>query len=403
MQGDYIPSGDPVNDPDSEFFPAPPDSPPPENGPTVFTPPPTFDDPDLMQFQLNDGPYLDLHTDRMYFTLIRFINPENGWGFPSIPDLIYRSRMQKTAVRKYLKLLCEPKEKGGLGKFTRIEREPGSQSNAYFLNAWATGLVPEPMNAPCDDPLGEALRLAVEQVQAEKDWHIETRDLHIEQLRAQVEALGATPVTPDEPLRHADPSVTRTPLPPPAEPPPPHYPEVDQWVAENWARLKAGGIKSFVAYREWVRKYPGEVEIQAEKWRAADQAERRADQSTGRDAPEELAIPVWDGPSPEPEAEQLWSDVLDNLQTMLPRPIFETWLRPTTGIAIETGDVDVLVVAVPTPFAVEWLGRRMFQGLQAQLQKVADKSFHLRFVVRGPVAQDDSTEGGDVNPAPGGD
>ena len=110
----------------------------------TFTPPLTFDDPDLISFYLTDGLYLDLHTDRVYFALIRCTDPETGWSFPSIPDLEYLTRMKHTAVRKYLKVLCEEPEKGGLGKFSKVARQNGSAPNGYFLNAWANELVPEP-------------------------------------------------------------------------------------------------------------------------------------------------------------------------------------------------------------------------------------------------------------------
>ena len=407
MQGDYIPSDNGVTGSEPEFSPTPPGIPTPEDhAPEAFTPPFTFDDSDLLQFQRDDGPYLDIYTDAIYRSLICCTDPETGWSFPPMDSLVYLSKMKPTAVRKHVKILCDE-----LDKFTKVERssENGSEANAYYLNAFSHGLVPSPMNPPTDDPLGEARRMVAQQrlgaLTAQKDYELETKDLHIEQLKAQLEALGVPPVPPSEP---ADPPSREPPLRanpplPPEEPPPPQFPEVDQWVAENWERLKAGGIKSYVGYREWLRKHPHEIEIQAEKWRAADQAEERAAQGNRRNPPEDLTVPVWDGPPPDPEAGQLWSTVLDNLRAKLPRPTFETWLKPTTGMAIDPGDVDVLVVGAPTPFAVEWLERRMFHALQTELQKVADKSLDLRFTVRGPMAEDESTEGGDSDSRQGGD
>lgn len=376
----------------------PPDTSPsgsPESEP--FNPPYTFDDPDLIQFYLSDGPYLDLYTDKIYFALIRCTDPETGWAFPSISDIAYLAKMKTTAVRKYLKPLCDAEF--GLGKFHRIFRQNGSESNGYFLNAWSGGLVPEPINEPSDDPLGEAQRLAVQRRHAEKDWEIETRDLHIEQLKAQLEALGATPVSLDEPLRVANPFATRTPPPsPPEEPPPPDYQDVDQWVEENWERLHRGGVNNFVGYREWVRKNPHEIETQEERWRAADRADGRVSQQRREAGSREHTVPVWDGPPPDPEAEQLWKAVLTSLQNRLPRPTFETWLRSTVGMAIETGEVDALVAVAPTPFAVEWLERRMFHALHGELEKAAERPMELRLRVAGPVAEADPAGGGDSNP-----
>lgn len=77
-------------------------------------------------------------------------------------------------------------------------------------------------------------------------------------------------------------------------------------------------------------------------------------------------------------AREVWKAVLGDLQMRLPRPIFETWLKPTEGVA-DNGEV--FVVEAPTPFAVEWLKRRMFHGLQSTLEKVADRPMQLELRV----------------------
>ena len=78
-------------------------------------------------------------------------------------------------------------------------------------------------------------------------------------------------------------------------------------------------------------------------------------------------------------AREIWRAVLGDLQVQLPRPTFETWLKPTEGLA-DNGEV--FVVEVPTPFAVEWLERRMFHALQRTLEKVAGRPLQLRLQVR---------------------
>ena len=229
MQGDYTSSRDSVHGSDSvisQVSPAsgaPPSSgttatlhpgtpPPGDQAPPPFTPPPTFDDPDLLAFQRHDGPYLDLFTDRVYYTLMRCVDPETGWAFPPNEDLTVLSKLKPTALRKHINILCDE-----LGKFTKVERkskEKGRLPNAYFLNAWTTGLVPSPMNEPSEDPLGEARRIIAQQkidaLRVEKDYEIEARELYIEQLKAQLEAAGVPPVSPSEPTS-----------PPRANPPPP--------------------------------------------------------------------------------------------------------------------------------------------------------------------------------------
>ena len=83
----------------------------------------------------------------------------------------------------------------------------------------------------------------------------------------------------------------------------------------------------------------------------------------------------------DPSAQQLWRAVLGDLQMQLPRPTFETWLKPTEGVA---DDGEVFVLEAPTDFAVEWLERRMFHALQQTLEKVAGRPVELRIQVRRP-------------------
>ncbi len=78
-------------------------------------------------------------------------------------------------------------------------------------------------------------------------------------------------------------------------------------------------------------------------------------------------------------AREVWRAVLGDLQLQVPRPTFETWLKPTEGVA-ENGEV--FVVEAPTPFAVEWLERRMFHSLQRTLEKVAGHPVQLQLRVR---------------------
>ena len=76
--------------------------------------------------------------------------------------------------------------------------------------------------------------------------------------------------------------------------------------------------------------------------------------------------------------------MLGDLQMQLPRPTFETWLKPTEGVSLsqESDGAQVFVVEAPTPFAVEWLERRMFHALQRTLEKVAGHPVELHLRVR---------------------
>ena len=83
-------------------------------------------------------------------------------------------------------------------------------------------------------------------------------------------------------------------------------------------------------------------------------------------------------------AREVWRAVLGDLQMQLPRPTFETWLKPTEGVSLsqESDGAQVFVVEAPTPFAVEWLERRMFHALQRTLEKVAGHPVELHLRVR---------------------
>ena len=78
-------------------------------------------------------------------------------------------------------------------------------------------------------------------------------------------------------------------------------------------------------------------------------------------------------------AREVWRAVLGDLQMQLPRPTFETWLKPTEGVA---DDGEAFIVEAPTSFAVEWLERRMFHALQRTLEKVVGHPLELRLQVR---------------------
>ena len=83
-------------------------------------------------------------------------------------------------------------------------------------------------------------------------------------------------------------------------------------------------------------------------------------------------------------AREVWRAVLGDLQMQLPRPTFETWLKPTEGVALShnADGEQVFIVEAPTPFAVEWLERRMFHALQRTLEKVAGHPLELHLQVR---------------------
>jgi chromosomal replication initiator protein len=81
----------------------------------------------------------------------------------------------------------------------------------------------------------------------------------------------------------------------------------------------------------------------------------------------------------EPTTREVWRAVLGELQLQLPRPTFETWLKQTEGISC---DGQSFVVEVPTPFAVAWLERRMYQCIQRTVEKITQQPLDIRFQVK---------------------
>jgi chromosomal replication initiator protein len=77
-------------------------------------------------------------------------------------------------------------------------------------------------------------------------------------------------------------------------------------------------------------------------------------------------------------AREVWRAALGELQLQLDRPIFETWLKQTEGVNFDNSR---FVVEVPTPFAVAWLERRMYQNIQKTVEKVTGHILDIQFQV----------------------
>ena len=98
-------------------------------------------------------------------------------------------------------------------------------------------------------------------------------------------------------------------------------------------------------------------------------------------------------------ARETWKAVLGELQLQLPRPTFETWLKPTEGLSY---DDKCFVVQVATPFAVAWLERRMYQAIQKTLEKIVHYTLEIQFQVNAngnPGAEATATDGSRITAA----
>ena len=95
----------------------------------------------------------------------------------------------------------------------------------------------------------------------------------------------------------------------------------------------------------------------------------------------------------DPRPAEVWSAVLGELQLQVPKPMFETWLRRTSGVFM---DREIFIAGAPTPFAVEWLERRMFHAIQTVVHKVTREPLEVRFQVVGSRGM--ATSDGEADP-----
>ena len=82
-------------------------------------------------------------------------------------------------------------------------------------------------------------------------------------------------------------------------------------------------------------------------------------------------------------AAQLWEAALGSLEVRLAGPSFDTFLRGTRGLSLQG---DRLIVAAPSPFAVEYLEKRLRGAAQEAVRSVARAALTVQFQVAEPEA-----------------
>jgi chromosomal replication initiator protein len=95
-------------------------------------------------------------------------------------------------------------------------------------------------------------------------------------------------------------------------------------------------------------------------------------------------------------ARQIWSAALGQLQLEIPRPNYETWLKPTSTVGLVD---DILTISTPSPFAAEMLEKRLSGTIHRTVSRVAGRKLKIEFRVQGSshesqreTPQADSTE-----------
>jgi len=79
-------------------------------------------------------------------------------------------------------------------------------------------------------------------------------------------------------------------------------------------------------------------------------------------------------------ADEAWSKILESARAKLPEQSFRTWLAPTSAVALSS---DVLVVAAPSDFAVEWIEDKYGELLLTLTRSHLGDTFTLAFESRG--------------------
>ena len=79
-------------------------------------------------------------------------------------------------------------------------------------------------------------------------------------------------------------------------------------------------------------------------------------------------------------ARKIWLAALGQLQLEIPRPNYETWLKPTIPSSLGN---DTLIISTPSPFAAEMLEKRLSGTIHRTVSRVAGRELTVEFTVQG--------------------
>lgn len=83
-------------------------------------------------------------------------------------------------------------------------------------------------------------------------------------------------------------------------------------------------------------------------------------------------------------ADEAWSKILESARAKLPEQSFRTWLAPTSAVALSS---EVLVVAAPSDFAIEWIEDKYGELLIGLSRSLFGDAFTLAFESRSSDLQ----------------
>ncbi len=84
--------------------------------------------------------------------------------------------------------------------------------------------------------------------------------------------------------------------------------------------------------------------------------------------------------------EEIWGQVLNQLQPEMPRASFETWVRDTEVVALEK---NVLTISARNAYARDWLESRLTSTVQNILKGILDQPVSVRFVASETQEEDE--------------
>jgi len=95
-------------------------------------------------------------------------------------------------------------------------------------------------------------------------------------------------------------------------------------------------------------------------------------------------------------AASLWEEIKTELQLQLPRATFDTWIKDTKAVHF---DGKTLIIAVPNPFALDWLSNSLQAVISRTASRIAKAPVTLRFQAMTQTKPSDN--GREPEPRPG--
>ncbi len=76
---------------------------------------------------------------------------------------------------------------------------------------------------------------------------------------------------------------------------------------------------------------------------------------------------------------EIWNTALDELQYKMTKATFDTWVRPTHAIRMDSG---AMLVGVHSPYAKEWLENRLHTTIERTVTGILGRTMEVRYVVK---------------------